>query len=266
MRAGLEPVADVSVGEWIAQRLGGPLGTVGSVVPRGFAAYARVLHPVESGAGRPSLTWAQVCRLTGRIPHALMQWAAITTPAAGAAVAAASGRWDDGDVRVGSLAPSALGALIDVLAPATGGHDCFHALWEGWGWVDGFGVRVLSARDDGRVEPAPAPEPGVPAEVWALPRLRLPHRDYLLFRGRLQAALDMGWQGPASWFQPQSPSLFWPADHSWCVCTEIDFDSTLVGGSADLIEAVLTTRGLDAWPIDVDDDLTALADLPNSSS
>jgi hypothetical protein len=267
MKAGLEPIADVSVGDWIAERLRGPLGTVGSVVPRDFAAYARILHPVEFDNGRRPLTWAQVCQLTGRVPHALMQWAAIATPTAGAEVATgSSGLWDDGDVQVGSLAPSALRALIDVLAPATGGQDCFHALWEGWGWVDGSGVIAFSFSDDGSIEPAPAPEPGVSAKVWALPRLRLPHRDYLLFRGPLQAALEMGWQGSSLGFEPQSPSLLWPADHSWCVSTEIDFDSTLVGGSKDLISAILTAPGLDAWPVDPDGDLTQFADLPNSPS
>jgi hypothetical protein len=270
MAAGLEPVADVSVGDWITKRLGGPFGTVGSVVPRGFAAYARVLHPVEFGDGEITLTWARVCQLTGRTPHARMQWAAIATPTAEAQVAtAASGRWAGGDVQVGCLAPVALSALIDVLAIATGGQDCFHALWDGWGWVDGAAAAVLSIGADApRVvsRPARALEPGVSVEVWALPRMRLPHRDYLLFRGPLRAALDMGWHGAAHWFTPQSPSLLWPADHSWCVCTEIDFDSTLVGGSEDLIAAVLTAPGLDAWPVEPDDDLTADADLPNSSS
>ena len=267
MRAGLEPIADAYVGDWIGERLGGPLGTVGSVVPRGFAAYARILHPVESHDGRPPMTWAGVCELTGRRPHALMQWAAIATPSAGAEVATSpSGLWDDGDVRGGSLAPWALTALIDVLAPATGGQDCFHALWEGWGWVDGSGVKVLTLTDDGGVERGPAIEPGVSTEIWARPRLRLPHRDYQLFRGPLRAALDMGWEGSPGGFEPQSPSLLWPADRSWCMSTEIDFDSTLVGGSAELVTAVLTASALDAWPVEPDDDLTAFADLPTSFS
>jgi hypothetical protein len=265
--AGLEPVADVSAGDWISERLRGPLGTVGSVVPPDFAAYGRVLHPVELRGGRGSLTWEQVCQVTGRIPHALMQWAAIATPTAGAEVVTApSGRWDGGDVQVGALAPASLSALIDVLAPATGRQVCFHALWEGWGWVDGAGVKVVCAGDGRPVEPAPALQPGVSAEVWALPRLRLPHRDYLLFRGPLRAALDMGWQGSPGGFEPQSPSLFWPADHSWCVSTEVDFDSTLVAGSEDLVNAVLVAPGLDAWPVEPDDDLTVFGDLANASS
>ncbi|HEY8112093.1 MAG TPA: hypothetical protein VII16_04410 [Actinomycetes bacterium] len=263
---GLEPVADVSAGDWIVEALPGLLGTVGSVVPRGLEAYARVLHPIEFFDGRRSLTWAELCRLTGRTPHALMQWGAITRPTADALGTAPSGVWDDGDVRVGSLAPPALRALIDALAPVTGAQDCFHALWEGWGWVDGSGIRILSAADDGRVLPECPPAPGVPPEVWALPRLRLPGRGYLLFRGPLQAALNMGWRGSPLGFQPQSPSLLWPTDHSWCIGTEIDFDSTLVGGSADHIDAVLAAPDLDAWPVESDDDLTAIGDRHNSSS
>jgi hypothetical protein len=67
-------------------------------------------------------------------------------------------------------------------------------------------------------------------------------------------------------FQPQSPSLLWPTDHSWCIGTEIDFDSTLVGGSADVIAAVRAAPGLDAWPVEPDDDLTAIGDRLNFSS
>jgi hypothetical protein len=59
---------------------------------------------------------------------------------------------------------------------------------------------------------------------------------------------------------PQSPSLLWPQDHSWCLATEIDFDSTLVAGSADLVEAVLAAPGLEAWRVQEGDDLTAFAD------
>jgi hypothetical protein len=71
---GLEPIADVSVGDWIDEALSGLLGTVASVVPGRFEAYARVLHPVEFDDSRPSLTWAEVCRITGRrraCPHAV---------------------------------------------------------------------------------------------------------------------------------------------------------------------------------------------------
>ena len=46
-------VTDVERGDWIADRLGPFGGWVGSVVPRGFDAYARVLHRASDGASVP---------------------------------------------------------------------------------------------------------------------------------------------------------------------------------------------------------------------
>ena len=43
-------------------------------------------------------------------------------------------------------------------------------------------------------------------------------------------------------------NIFWPDDHAWCVATEIDLDSTFIGGSADLIHALLGDARLEAWP------------------
>ena len=44
-----------------------------------------------------------------------------------------------------------------------------------------------------------------------------------------------------------SPNLVWPADRAWFLASEIDFDSTLVGGSSELIETILGDSKLDAW-------------------
>src|SRR5674476_1030379 len=54
---------DAAAGAWIGRRLA-PVGTsIGSVVPLGFEAYARVLHPVELGQGR-LMRWADVAAAT----------------------------------------------------------------------------------------------------------------------------------------------------------------------------------------------------------
>ena len=98
----------------------------------------------------------------------------------------------------------------------------------------------------------------------AAPRLSLPGRDHLLFAGPLRAALALGHQVTDDWFAAQSPNLLWPADLSWCVASEIDFDSTLIGGSAELIRAVLAAPGLDAWAVHEDDDLSLFADTLNT--
>ena len=96
------------------------------------------------------------------------------------------------------------------------------------------------------------------------PRLSLPGRDHLLFTGPLLTALDMGDQVTDDWFDPQSPNLLWPADRSWCVASEIDFDSTLIAGPVQLIEAVLAAPALEAWEVHEDDDLSAVADHLNA--
>lgn len=241
----MELISDVTAGAWIASRLGPFGGSVGSVVPHGFAAYARVLHPATDADGGPA-GWSAVCAATGRTPHALMQWAAI----AGVTDEKADS-WQGGDPFQGSLEPlpDLCRSLERHSAPAT---DCFFALWEGWGWVVGGGVTITNGPEGEirRVTPG-----AFPADS---PRLRLPHRDHLLFAGTLS---------PTPFFRDgpwaQSPNLFWPADHAWCVGTEIDFDSTLVGGSAELVAAVLADPGLEAWPVRVDDSLAHDGDTVN---
>jgi hypothetical protein len=95
------------------------------------------------------------------------------------------------------------------------------------------------------------------------PRLHLPGRDYLLLVGPLSAALQIGWRVRADWFDPQSPNLFWPACEEWCVASEIDFDSTLVGGTSELIDSILQAPAFDSWSVRADDSLAADADRIN---
>lgn len=241
--------ADVGAGSWIAPRLGS-FGQVASVVPRGFGAYARVLHPATDRDDRPA-RWAQVCQTTGRTPHALAQWQSISSPrledGSGRAPSPGSA-WEGGEAEVGSLEPAALAALCQVLAAHTApGAVCWFALWEGWGWIPGS---PATASFWPRAQRHQIVAPAFTPEVMAGPRLRHPGRDYLLFTGPLAAATSMGQWPQPDWFLLQSPNLFWPSDRSWCVATEIDFDSTLVAGSPALIDTVLAAPGLEAWPVE----------------
>jgi hypothetical protein len=261
---GLEPVSDVSAGAWIAPRLCGFGGRVGCIVPAGFAGYARVLHP-PADAGGGTAAWAQVCELTGRIAHPLMQWRTISTAAPTGSQTGASS-WPGSDPEVGNLPAAMLAGVLEILIGFTADPgDCYHAVWEGWGWHEGgamsFGVFHPSGPRRFR-PPQPAP-PTLSQEVLAGPRLRHPARDYLLFHGPLRAALSIGHQVTSDWRLPQSPSLLWPADRSWLLATEIDFDSTLVAGSAELVEELLQATRLEAWPVGIDDDLTIDGDRIN---
>src|SRR5665647_1982520 len=69
--------------------------------------------------------------------------------------------------------------------------------------------------------------------------------------------------GQLSSFVPQSPSLIWPTDNSWCVATEVDFDSTLIAGDRHLIDAVLGAEDLEATPIQPGDSLDSRGDTVN---
>lgn len=243
--------ADVRPAEWIAPRLSRELGTVASVVPGGFPAYARVLHPADE-----DVRWEQVAADTGRLVHPLVQWHRLV--GSDDPVNADGADWPGGAPRTGELEPVSLAALLAVLRRHTSTpRACWYCLWEGWGWLRGSpSVAVL-----GSAEPVP---PAFPAEVLDGPRVRHPlGRDHLLFSGPLESVLELGHHTRPDWFIPQSPQLLWPDDRAWCVGTEIDFDSTLVAGTAELVDDLLTADGLEVWPVRPGDSLRADGDLLN---
>jgi hypothetical protein len=227
---------DPSAGAWIAARLGGQFGAVTRVVPRGYAAYARICHPASDESGA-SVTWSEVARSTGRRAHALMQWHALVGSADPSNTTGCL--WPGASPRVGNLGPETLEPLCELLANHTNtSEDCSFGVWEGWGGFD---------TDD----------------ESALRLLRLPQRNYVLFAGPLHAALELGTRPTPDRFLPQSPNLFWPADRAWFGATEIDFDSTLVGGTSQLVDALSATPRLDSWPIGPEESLAADADRIN---
>jgi hypothetical protein len=234
----LEFVRDLSVADWIGGRLA-PWEdwTLGIVVPRGYEAYARILHPPSLPDGTPT-TWGRVCAASGYQPHPLMQW-----EIAGAG-------WPGTEPYVGSLESEPLTLLAEVLIGFTRGW-CYFALWDGFGWLHGSpAIGWLEGTTRQYTFP-----PAFPPDVLDGPRLHLPARDYLLFRGQLADLLHLGWTYSGGTDDLQSHNLMWQADKSWFLATEIDFDSTLIGGSEELVESVLDSDGLEAWRVDVSDSL-----------
>jgi hypothetical protein len=168
----LHASADVAAADWLGSRLRRFGSAVAAVVPDGFPAYVRILHPAQGPDDRP-VRWAEVAAWSGRTMHRLVQF------------------------------------------------------------LDG-------------------------------PRVRLPGRDYLLFAGPLAAAPQLGWADPYGYFFPQSPNLFWPQDHAWCVASEIDLFCTLVAGSDDLAEALVGDPLLEAWRVQPDDPIAFDSDQINT--
>jgi hypothetical protein len=55
--------------------------------------------------------------------------------------------------------------------------------------------------------------------------------------------------GPSEHLSRKAPNLIWPANRTWLVTSEVDFDLTLVGGSAKLIETIAESPELEAWQV-----------------
>jgi hypothetical protein len=256
----LRVIRQLSAAAWIAPRLTAKLGSVTSTVPSGYSAYVRICHPTIDKSGNEA-SWLDAARATGRQPHALMQWHSLVGSADWLNMSGSL--WEGDNPSRGNLAPQVLGTLCDLLAEHTAtARDCYFCLWEGYGSLDHYGW-LENCSDRTYSRSAEMPRHIFSPHDLGAPRLHLPHRDYLLMTGSLRGALCIGsWIGPDS-FRPQSPNLFWPADQNWFVASEIDFDSTLVGGSDDLIERIAQDALLDAWRIQPDDLLTADADTLN---
>jgi hypothetical protein len=88
-------------------------------------------------------------------------------------------------------------------------------------------------------------------------------RDYFLLEGPLDAVLELGELLADSVFLAQPPNLFWPDDRAWCGATEIDHDSTYLGGSADLIDAVVADDRLEAVRASIEDPFWSDSDNVN---
>src|SRR5437660_9833332 len=105
------------------------------------------------------------------------------------------------------------------------------------------------------------PTPNAPPRAVTRPRrpklrqsrVRLPYRDYLLFTGSVQQGA--GWE--------DGPNLWWPADRTWCVASEIDFPYTYVGGSRSLNEEVVAQQPLVSLPATTTDGFTAVRTTVN---
>ena len=97
--------------------------------------------------------------------------------------------------------------------------------------------------------------------------LDLPGRAYYLFNAAPQFYMDPDWVNHVPWHHspewPQSPNILWPADRKWVMVTEIDFDSTVVAGSQELVAALVGDPAIEALPLFEGADLTWDADIPN---
>ncbi|MGE5603368.1 MAG: hypothetical protein ACM30E_09970 [Nitrososphaerales archaeon] len=254
MQTGNLKITDgAAAGAWVAPRLGGEFGAVTYHVPKGYEAYARIFHPAGySDEGRPK-RWAEVAEAMRTTAHREMQWEALV---------AGSG-WYGDEPLPGEMDFFDLDALCEILAARTADpSQCYFGLCTIQGWLDSLPAAYLR------------------------PFLRLPDRDYIVLAGPVRAIgqLTRDWSGSGSlrsvfvvpcgesadlsgedWGRREVPNLIWPEDRSWFVVSEVDFDSTLVGGSAELIKAIVESPALEAWQVEPTDSLAIDADKINGT-
>jgi hypothetical protein len=267
----LQPSSETGAADWIRPRLvagdEAPQSTWGvafSFVPFGFDRYVRIFHPVE-GSSDERASWADIAAWSGKAMHARVEFEVIQQrmPAPGAVEVS------DSEPEVGRLAPDLVEALASVLGRHTeAAQRCWFCIWEG-GWISGPASLNVS------LAASPAERAAIQARYaagWDLPfgrealdrpRVQLPGRSYVLLEGPLDAVVEIGawqeWQGRSS-FEPNSPNLWWPDDRSWCVGTEIDHQSTFVGGSDELVGDLLLDARFETFEIDPADSATDAVD------
>ena len=239
MAAAVEWSRKVGAADWIVERLHPFAADVGSLVPEGFEAYARMVHPlrrVEHGR-RIKVRWADVAREAGTAIHSTVHLEQLRP-----------GPELEPPLE-GTLERDELDALVEILAPHTSSpQSCWFGLWEGYGWMQGSPAvaelapspthKGFRRRRQSPVEPVAPPGPHV----------QLPGRSLALYRGPVEAATAFC-QPPAF----QSPNLWWPEDRAWCVASEIDLPSTYLGGTRALVQEVLHDGRLEAVPASLAD-------------
>ncbi len=148
---------------------------------------------------------------------------------------------------------------------------CFFCLWDGHGWLPDRptgGELVFTSNDltdipSPPLHRSPVPPP-FPIELETQRKVHLPSRSYYFFEGPLEAATQFGWKLTQDCFMPESPNLFWPSDHAWCVASEIDLYCTLVAGSELMAEALIAEKRLETWRVYPEDSVTYDSDKINN--
>ena len=254
----ITPLDDHSEALWVRdgllplQRERGYL--VGNVIPQGFEAYARVFHPASryfpERQENEDVRWDQVASWTGRTVHPAMQFHSILGHPDNSS---AKPEWGSGP-DYGSLDSPLIDILVNALTRFTRTPDVYYfCIWEG-AW-HGYGATFAYLRPVGN----PVPQQ-VDRERDARQWVRTPDPveigslEYLLFTSRPDVIPSM----------VESPNFWWPQDRAWCVATEIDMTSTLVGGTAECIATLINNPALEALPIEINVRIDSKGDTLNT--
>ena len=252
--SGMTLETDVAPTVWVDDslmplRASGEGVLVGEIIPTGFEAYARILHPARRRAGDhyEPVTWAELARERGKTMHPEVQLKALLEDEF-----RDSPPW--GELPEEDSIPEPLRApLVDTLRRFTARDDrCWCCIWAGYGlWFGGVALTLLAEdspaamRQDRREAERRAEREQ--AILGAIPKASIMGgiRECFVFTGSIDAIPGLeigGWS--------RTPNWWWPDDRAWIVVSELDAPSTYVGGSAELVQAIFDEPRLEAVPSD----------------
>jgi hypothetical protein len=207
---------------WITARLHPFARDVGSIIPEGFTAYARVFHPPlrrTSGGAMIPVRWKDIAAANNRTIEAEVQRFCRNGRDPSQLSATGEELWNQ-QSGTGNLPREIAVRLARILSAHTRNPElCWYGVWEGY--------------------------PDVRIRWDHAPMFSVPERNLFLLCGTVADALTT--LSVTDWSY-RSPNLWWPDDRAWCVATEIDFQWSYVGGSTACIEQVLSDPELEALP------------------
>lgn len=223
---------------------------VDGIVPAGFESYLRIFHKAHpagtagprSGAAREA-SWEDVASALGRQLAPETKWADLS--GAYGEPASAQGLGTVYPPEEGRLDAAGYRALARVLTKTSDG-PFLAAFWTGWDPIsaDSEAARVIRRGDTVVIQ----------------------GEQYVLF------SLESGEMADASWMSAPAfgwtegngltPNYLWPPGGSWCLGTNIDLDSSILGGPARVLSEVESLPELEALYVTPSTDLAS--SVPNA--
>ena len=237
---------DAKRAEWVVERCNGPKQTLHTIVPSGFASYARICHPGwfvdaldpsdEKARAALRAGWVDVERLTparwdevapinNKIPHRLMQWHEICSP-----VAREPGMTGIDPPFEGELTTEIMESLFAIFADICDpNQEVLCGIWEGYNLPI---YRQAKAKFESYTG----------------------QQNYLLFSSTLSRLRD-GWLAAYEYAVLRHsieiaglvPNAIWPTTGDWYLASPYNLPSSYIGGSIELINQICLSVDIETY-------------------
>ncbi len=245
---GVELSREVSAAAWFVDRLRARgLDRLSSFLPSGFEAYVRIFHPAAYRPCRSgdldyavAIRWEELAAARGMDLTPDVTFPEITGMDPGSSELAPL------EPLAGTLPPETCTQLASILRErAARAETCWFCLWDGNGffWSTAHGYGSAAGPELERLRAAAKAQDEI---LSSFPKLDAGIRRYFLCRGPLEAA--------CAFFDTigSTPNLWWPADRTWIVVTEVDSYSTYVGSTRAAVREILASPDIEAIEVDLE--------------